>query len=466
MTGDPAYAWLQAALDYAAQWMEFQMRLTDQPGCAMAVVHDDELVFERAWGRADCDSGETLTPRHRFRIASHSKTVTAAGLMKLREAGRLRLDDPLGEHVPGLHPQIASATIAQALSHTAGLFRDGDDIGFWRVRAPFPDGARVRAHLAEHPAITSGARMKYSNYGFALAGLVIESVTGEPWRTWIKREVVDAAGLRETAPDGSPDTPMLARGHSSKLPLGRRVLIAGDMPTNGYAPATGFLATASDTARFFAQLSPDSAVSILSAASRREMTRPHWRVPHTPLERHYGLGTISGRSDGLDWFGHSGGFPGTLTRTCVIPKLKLAVSVFTNAIDGACDAWMEGVLHILSRFSEAGVPNPALADWRGRWWDLWRAVDLVPVGCKVLVAMPALAKPLDHASEIAADGDEGTIEEAGGFASQGEKVRLRRAPDGRVTGVCLAGNTLLSEAEASQELEQVGTRKATGSPAS
>ena len=462
---DSAQGWLQPALGYVAQWLGFQMRHTDQPGCAMAVVCDNEIVFEQAWGQADCDTGEMLTPRHRFRIASHSKTMTAAGVMKLREAGRLRLDDPLGEHVPGLHPEIASATIAQALSHTAGLFRDGDDTGFWRVRAPFPDEAQVRAHFAEHPAITAGTRMKYSNYGFALAGLVIASVTGEPWESWIKREVVDAAGLGETAPDGSPDTPMMARGHSGKLPLGRRVLIAGDMPTNHYAPATGFLATASDTARFFAQLAPDSAVSILSAASRREMTRPHWRVPHTPLERHYGLGTISGRSDGLDWFGHSGGFPGTLTRTCVVPKHRLAISVFTNAIDGACDLWMEGVLHILSRFSQAGVPDPALADWRGQWWDLWRAVDLVPVGGKVLVAMPALAKPLDHAPEIAVDGDEGTIEEAGGFASQGEKARLRRAPDGRVTGVWLAGNTLLGEADASRELEQIGSRRPTGSAA-
>ncbi len=62
--------------------------------------------------------------------------------MKLREQGRLRLDDAVGDHVAGLHGEVAAATIGQVLSHTAGLFRDGEDTGFWRVRGPFPDEAQ------------------------------------------------------------------------------------------------------------------------------------------------------------------------------------------------------------------------------------------------------------------------------------------------------------------------------------
>ena len=452
MSGLDLPGWLQPALSYAAQWIGFQMRMVEQPGCAVACVHDGQVVFEQAWGTADASTGERLSTRHRFRIASHSKTFTAAGIMKLREARRLRLDDPVGEHVDGLHGEVAAATIGQVLSHAAGLFRDGEDTGFWRLRGPFPDDTRVRAHLAEGPAIEAGTRMKYSNYGFALAGLVIEGVTDEPWARWVKREIMDAAGLHETEPDAAPDTPMLARGHSGKLPLGRRVVIPGTMPTGAYAPATGVLSTAAETARFFAQLAPDSADSVLSVASRREMTRPHWRVPHAAAERSYGLGVISGRTDGLDWFGHSGGFPGTLTRTCVVPEHRLAVSVFTNAIDGPSDAWMEGVLHILARFAREGAPDPALLDWRGRWWSLWRAVDLVPAGRKVLVAMPALGKPLDHAAEMAVEGDAGVIEEAGGFASYGEKARLQRGAEGWVEKLWLAGDTMSPEAEAAEEL--------------
>jgi CubicO group peptidase (beta-lactamase class C family) len=74
-------AWLTAALGYVPLWLDHQMRLTRQPGCAVAVAWRGEGVFEAAFGHADLARGVKLTPRHRFRVASHSKTFTAAGLM-------------------------------------------------------------------------------------------------------------------------------------------------------------------------------------------------------------------------------------------------------------------------------------------------------------------------------------------------------------------------------------------------
>src|SRR5204862_807144 len=112
----------------------------------------------------------------------------------------------------------------------------------------------------------------YSNYGYALLGRLIEAVTGEPYATWIEREIVGAAGLGETTADmplrdGTP----LACGHGAKLPLGRRVVLPGHQPTGALAPATGFVSTAGALARFFAQLIPSAPTSVLTADSRREM---------------------------------------------------------------------------------------------------------------------------------------------------------------------------------------------------
>src|SRR5215469_9148684 len=131
--------WLPGACDYIASWLEFQMRLSRVPGCIAVVMHHDQIAFERAYGFADLGAGEPLTPRHRFRIASHSKSFTAAGIMKLREAGKLRLDDAVGEYVKGLHPQIAEATIARLLSHSPGIVRDGTASGQWKDLRPFLD---------------------------------------------------------------------------------------------------------------------------------------------------------------------------------------------------------------------------------------------------------------------------------------------------------------------------------------
>ena len=220
------HAWLRWALAHTGEWLDYRMRQTEQPGCVVAVAHKGRVVFERAYGHANLNTGERLTPRHRFRVASHSKSFTAAGILKLRETGKLRLDDPVGQHVDDLHPAVAETTLNQLLSHSAGLVRDGADAGQWQDRRPFLDEKELRAALAEPPVLETSARFKYSNHGFGLLGLVIESVTGEPHGEWIGREIVAKAKLDESTPDGpAPDGVPVARGHSGKLPLGRRVVV-------------------------------------------------------------------------------------------------------------------------------------------------------------------------------------------------------------------------------------------------
>src|SRR5262249_53237976 len=96
--------WLDHALGYATERIAPQVRQWELPGCVIAAAHQGTLVIERAFGCADLSTGEQLTPRHRFRVASHSKSFTAAAIMRLREQGRLRLDDAAGHYVAGLHP--------------------------------------------------------------------------------------------------------------------------------------------------------------------------------------------------------------------------------------------------------------------------------------------------------------------------------------------------------------------------
>jgi len=448
--------WLKPALDYIPQWLEYQMRESEQPGCVIAVVHNGKVVLERAFGYADIVGRAPLTPRHRFRVASHSKTFTAAGIMKLREAGKLGLDDHIGQHVEGLHPAVVEATITQLLSHSVGIVRDGSDSGQWQDRRPFLSAAELRADLAATPVIEPNTRFKYSNHGYGLAGLVIEAVTGMPYRSWIKRTIIDPAGLEETEPDMPvADFVPVAHGHSGKLPLGRRLVIPGDNPANALASATGFVSTAGDLARFFAQLDPAAKESVVAVASRREMTRRQWRNPYSSIERYYGLGTISGRTAEWEWFGHSGSFQGFASRTVVLPEPALAVSVITNAVDGLADRWLEGAIHILASFAKRGAPTAEVRDWTGRWWTRWVAVDLVPMGEKVMVGSPTLPNPFMDASEISVSGaDCGRISLASGFAHHGEQVRRVRGSNGKVHEVWLGGMRFQAEAAVAAELEQ------------
>ena len=448
-------AWLQFASDYICDWLEFQLRASQQPGCIIAIAHRGKVVTERAFGLANLDSGEKLTPRHRFRIASHSKAFTAAGLMKLRERRKLRLDDPVGRYMTGLHPQVARTTLAQLLSHSAGLTRDGADSGQFTDTRPYLDKAELLAELKLPTAIEPNTRFKYSNHGFGLLGLVLESITGEAYASWIKREIVEPVELKETEPNGPPakGTPF-ARGHSRRLPSDRRLVIPGDNSTHAITSAAGFVSTAADTARFFAQLAPNAKRSVLSVDSRREMTRKHWRIPQS-FEAHYGLGLSSGRASGWDWFGHGGGFQGYLSRTCVIPACELAITILTNAIDGGAPFWMDGVMDILRAFRTHGAPGRRVRDWRGRWWSVWGATDLVPMGNRVLVANPHFANPFMDAAEIQITGrDTGKITAASGYGSYGEQVRRTRSKSSAVTDIFLAGANLKPEKVLAAEIER------------
>ena len=253
------------------------------------------------------------------------------------------------------------------------------------------------AELQSPPAITPNTRFKYSNHGFGLLGLVIEAITGEPYRRLDRaRDRRRRRFARDHARHaGRQRRPVRARPHSIGIPVGRRLVIPGDNPTHAMMPAAGFVSTAADVARFFAQLAPNAKRSVLSAGSRREMTRKHWRNPHASLEGYYGLGIMSGSLGGWDWFGHTGGFQGYISRTCVIPGRDLAITILTNSVDGWAYFWLDGAMHILRAFAARGAPARRVRDWTGRWWSLWGAVDLVPMGNLVMAANPHVCQSVD-----------------------------------------------------------------------
>src|SRR5580700_2427447 len=116
----------------------------------------------------------------------------------------------------------------------------------------------------------------------------------------MKREIIEAASLAETEPDMPiADGLPFARGYGAKLPLGRRVVTPGDHSLKALAPAGGFVSTAADLVRFYSQLDPASRRSVLSVASRREMTRAHWRDAVSSIDLEYGLGIMRGKTADL-----------------------------------------------------------------------------------------------------------------------------------------------------------------------
>lgn len=355
----------EAVLDAAAclpQWLETARHLRQHSGLQAAIWHDGELVAEVAVGEADLDAGIALRPTHRLRIASHSKMVTAMTLMRLREQGRLRLDDTLGDHLGQLAgTPVADRTLRDLLSHSAGLTRDSDDARWWRLGTPFPDRAQL-LEIARTGAVKAeaGVHLQYSNIGYGLLGLVIEAVTGSSFAEAVDELVLTPAGVQGIGPDlpvdaaGPEAADGFAAGHTSLLHGPRRPV--EQVPTRALAAATGFWASAGAIATFAGRTLIEG--DLLSSASVREMRRRVWTLQDGS---HYGLGLQEGRLHGFTVVGHSGGFPTGLSRTWAAPAERLVVSVIGTAVDAPSSELAAGILGLLAL--AAGRPAPQAETW-------------------------------------------------------------------------------------------------------
>jgi len=237
----------------------------------------------------------------------------------------------------------------------------------------------------------------------------------------------------------------MASGHSMEFPFGQRLVVPGDNPCNAIAPAGGFVATAADTARFFAQLDPKCEESILSPASRRAMVQRRWRDDCNAQESWYGLGTMMNGPGAKEWFGHTGGLQGFISRTARFSASGWTITVLTNALDGFAWVWVDGIASILSAFEQHGAPAKRLAPWRTRWWSLYGCTDLVPVGNTVFQVAPAMHPPFDaNSTEMEITGkDRGLIRRTSSYNSPGQGVRMVRDGRGRAREFWSGGTKLL-----------------------
>ena len=136
------------------------------------------------------------------------------------------------------------------------------------------------------------------------------------------------------------------------------------------------------------------------------------------------------------------------------PCQELTIVVLTNAIDGWAGPWLNGITNILQTFAKNGAPLRRVKDWHGRFWSLWGAVDLVPMGDKVLWVVPGFISPMIDAGEIAAsDRNHGNITLGDGYGSYGEQVRCVRSKSGQITEFWSSATRFLPAAKVAREME-------------
>lgn len=435
---------VEDACRYADRWLQFQQQHLGLPGVQAAVLFEDSLVLSTAHGLADLERAEPLRTDHRFRVASHSKTFTAAAVMRFVEQGRLRLDDTIGQWIDELQETtVGDRTIRELLAHAGGVIRDGSEATFWALQRAFPDRADLIADAAVNGAILEpNERFKYSNVGYSLLGLVLEQVSGQTFVELMQNELIGPLELGATTAEFDTEddlvtgyTAPIGGGDDRRLPIDHIV-------TNDMAAATGFISNASDLVHWFsAHFLGDQRV--LTDRSKRVMQQPLLDVDASGKMR-YGLGLAADQVGNRTMLGHGGGFPGQLSRTFFDPADRLAISTMTNGADGS-PAGLAGAIVRLIDTAAAASPDPAadgldLQRYEGRFAGLWGVMDLVALGGRLHILDPRGPDPVMMPTTLDLV-DESTMRIADtiGYGSPGETIEIHWASDGSVARLGRSG---------------------------
>jgi len=318
------------------RWTE-AMDLMGVAGLAVAVVHDDEVVFVKTLGVRDPDKGLPVTPDTMFYIASCTKSYVATGIMSLVDEGKVELDAPVKRYLPRFKLADENATqtitVRDLLSHAKGLGSDPivlldaysgeitDDRYYYWLGQVKPKGA-----------------FEYTNVHYTLLGRIIEAVTGQSWKDFLAARIFEPAGMYHTTGYAS----RMYGGSDAALPCefdGKRVAPASIRKTDRVMHAAGGLGTSVQDAARWIRLNLDGGVldgkRVVLAESVHEMQKLQvmgampTRMPHRERQG-YGLGWFIGTYHDIPMIDHGGGYVGTSTSFSFMPEYELGVAVLAN----------------------------------------------------------------------------------------------------------------------------------------
>jgi CubicO group peptidase (beta-lactamase class C family) len=428
-------------------------------GAAAGVVHGDELVWSGGAGFADIASQRPAGPDILYRIASITKTFTGTAIMRLRDAGKLDLDDPAVQWLPeladsGSPETIGRVTIRRLLSHEGGLTSEppGAD---WALKDPVYQGVAAAnlARAAEiFTAIGPNLQPKYSNLGYQLLGEIVNRASGTPYPDYVRQEILTPLGMSDTAfePLGDALAGRTATGYSGRS-FSDELRVAPETP--GVWAEGGLWSTVQDLARWIsfqlrAHADDPQDSPVLAAAALREMHKPRY-LSDEQWTAAWGITWYGVRKDNVTWVQHSGGLHGFTSNACFDREHRVGAIVLLNGIADAPALNMElaGIGRRLVRDSAPSlkVPAPTPADYKPLL-GLYAPENMDEMGRvewrdgKLVIYIPgdpAQIMPLEPA------GDPDTFVVGLGFRDSGETVRFRRLPGGQVASVFVGSATLL-----------------------
>lgn len=306
-----------------------ELKETNTPGAAIAVVSGDRVVFAKGFGVSNTETGAPVTPDMLFRLGSTTKMFTAAALVTLAEQGKIKLDAPIGNYVKGLNPRIAAVTAHQLLSHTAGIIDEAPMFGRHDDAAL---GEEIRSWKEDKLFTEPGRIISYSNPGYWLAGFLVEQLGGKPYADQMSESLFKPLGMNSTTlrPTVAMTFP-LSQGHNP-VRSGTPTVIRPFADNSASWPAGSIFSSVSDLSRFvvaFLNAGKIGGKQVLSPAVIAKLSSGHAVIPGN-AERQYGYGLMTGTYRGVRIFEHGGSRSGYGSQITMSPEQRFAVIVLAN----------------------------------------------------------------------------------------------------------------------------------------
>lgn len=324
---------LNAVINALTEQIEREMKREDIAGLSIALVDDQRIAWAQGFGWADIEAKRPATPDTFYRVGSVSKLFTTLELLKLRDAGKLKLDRPVTAFLPEFAirsrrpnpPPITSRALA---AHHSGLPTNRLN-GMWTPR-PASLAALVDELSDETLAAVPQSQYRYSNLGFSVLGRVIEVATGQPFEQAMEHDLLIPLGMKRSRfTQARPNGIEVAVGYRKNAPL--------PWLTLRDAPAGGLTSSVVELAQLLKLVFADGVADgrrVLSAQSVADSLSPQFAGLPADFGHRVGLswmlsGVQTATGDAVVW--HDGAAPPFYATVAMLPKDRLGVAVLSNS---------------------------------------------------------------------------------------------------------------------------------------
>jgi CubicO group peptidase (beta-lactamase class C family) len=299
------------------------------PGAAVAIIQDGKTLLQKGYGMASLEKGSRCESTTDFRLASMTKQFTAACVLLLAQEKKLSLDEPLTAFFPEFPAYGKQITVRHLLHHTSGLL-DYEDLIPKGTTLPVLDRDVLRLLIKQdHTQFKPGERFEYSNSGYSILSLIVETRSGMPFPRFLKTRIFEPLKMRGTLAyeQGFSVIPNRACGYSSEANAFKQT---DQSLTSSVLGDGGIYSSVTDLAKWDAALYGGK---VLPRSLIAQAFEPGPKAD--AAGNRYGCGWFINQYRGLKEIWHSGNTMGFTSRILRFPEKKFAVVILANRSDAS-----------------------------------------------------------------------------------------------------------------------------------